>query len=98
MQRVPREFQLHTLTGAEPNDYGDSLASIHPAMFGMVVGIAVTLIVTLLTAVLDEGTRSMFVAALVAVLILAIYFGASTCRDVVRARQKVRVIRTERGS
>jgi hypothetical protein len=68
--------------------------SINLALFTLVSGIAVTLIITLYTVdITDPIKRATFWAVFWAMSILTLYFGINAVRDLLRARRLARTIK-----
>ena len=68
--------------------------SVNLALFTLVSGIAVTLLITLYTVTFtNPETRAIFWAVFWAMSILTILFGVNAIRDIIRARRLAREIK-----
>ena len=68
--------------------------SVNLALFTLVCGIAVTVLITLYTVTFtNPGTRAVFWAVFWAMSILTIFFGINAVRDIMRARRLAREIK-----
>jgi len=80
---------MYQVSGSELDALVSGSSSLNSVFFGVTFGAAVSFLITVLTAPLNDRLNALFWAFFLATLTMAFYFGVKTWQDRVAAQTKV---------
>jgi len=84
---------MYQVSGSELDSLVSGSGSLNSVFFGATFGAAVSFLITVLTAPLNDRLNALFWAFFLATLTMALYFGIKTWQDRVASQNRVREIK-----